>query len=122
MIDWSLYPNFSKEEFDCKHTGNNEMKPDALEVFQAMRDRLGFPLIVTSGYRDPTHPIEQRKEQPGSHAAGTAADFFATNGELRFKIIQAALECGAVGIGINRTFIHVDVGHPHMPRPAAFPY
>lgn len=117
MIDWSLYPNFSKAEFDCKHTGRNEMQPEFLAKLQWLRNALGFPLIISSGYRDPTHPVEARKSRPGQHSQGIACDILAMDGATAFKIVEKALEIGFTGVGIAQDsrrsraarFVHLDI-------------
>ena len=53
--------------------------------------------------------IEKKKEKPGTHAEGIAADIYATDGHHRFLIVKNALELGFSGIGIAKTFIHVDI-------------
>lgn len=116
-IDWSDYPNFSKAEFDCKATGKNEMRPEFLFKLQVLRDMLGFPLVVTSGYRDPSHPVEARKSTPGQHTLGIACDIQAQDGAAAYKIVEAAYRLGFTGIGVaqdsNRyrhsRFIHLDI-------------
>jgi zinc D-Ala-D-Ala carboxypeptidase len=127
MINWDHYPNFSKKEFDCQETGENEMTNKALCFFQAVRDLYGKPLIVTSGYRSPRHSIEKRKANPGAHAQGTAVDFRVTS-ETQGDEIEAianivALEMGLdIGVGRTQSFIHLDVGHKYAPRPARWTY
>lgn len=116
-MKWSHYPNFSKSEFDCKHTGHNKMHPEFLAKLQELREALGFPLIISSGYRDPTHPAEARKARPGQHSQGIACDILAMDGATAFKIVQKALELGFTGVGIaqdNRRprpsrFVHLDI-------------
>lgn len=61
-INWADYPNFTKSEFNCRHTGKNEMKPEFMKKIQDLRLAYGKPMIITSGYRDPTHPIEAKKK------------------------------------------------------------
>jgi hypothetical protein len=40
-VNWSDYPNFSAQEFDCQHCGQNEMKPEFMaEVAAVARDSL----------------------------------------------------------------------------------
>ena len=107
-MDWSKYPNFSKEEFDCSETGENEMSRDFIHRLDELREACGFPFIITSGYRSPNHSIEKRKEKAGTHAQGIAADIRARNGSERYTIVQEAIKMGFGGIGIARTFIHVD--------------
>lgn len=107
---------FSIDEFDCKHTGKNEMNHDFLELLDELRERCDFPFYVTSGYRDKTHPIEMVKKNPGVHTEGIAADIAISSGYQRRKIVEEAIKMGFNGIGIANSFIHVDsrAGKPIM--------
>ena len=49
------WPNFSPAEIACRGTGQLKLHPAALDTLQALRDRLGKPLIVRSAYRSPEH-------------------------------------------------------------------
>ena len=69
---------------------------------------INFPFIITSGYRSLTHPIEAKKDVPGTHAQGIAADIKVNNAAERYTIIKNALELGFTGLGVASTFIHVD--------------
>lgn len=126
MIDnWNKYPNFSKEEFDCKHTGNNEMQPHFMEWLQELRTVVGLPFLISSGYRDSTHPVEARKTTTGAHTRGIAVDIRVTDGGTAGRIIEAAMAMGVKGVGVaqdnrrNRTsrFIHLDL----MDRGTGYP-
>jgi zinc D-Ala-D-Ala carboxypeptidase len=84
------------------------MSRDFIHRLDELREACGFPFIITSGYRSPNHSIEKRKEKAGTHAQGIAADIRARNGSERYTIVQEAIKMGFGGIGIARTFIHVD--------------
>lgn len=113
---WGDYPNFSKAEFDCKHTGRNEMKHEFLAVLQAIRVDFGRPMSITSGYRDPSHPVEARKgHSNGEHTRGACADVACTDGRQRFDLVSLALRHGVTRIGIAKTFIHLGIGGPGLP-------
>lgn len=99
---------FTLEEFDCQHTGENRMEQDFLDKLDALREHCGFPFVITSGYRSPDHPLEARKEIPGTHAQGIAADIKITNSAHRYTIIREALAHGFTGLGVAGDFIHVD--------------
>jgi zinc D-Ala-D-Ala carboxypeptidase len=73
-MNWSDYPNFSVQEFNCSHCGQNEMKHEFMAKLQQLRTLYGAPMKVTSGYRCPQHPIEAKKASPGAHASGLACD------------------------------------------------
>jgi zinc D-Ala-D-Ala carboxypeptidase len=49
------WPNFSPAEIACRGTGQLKLHPAALDKLQALRDRLGKPLIIRSAYRSPEH-------------------------------------------------------------------
>jgi uncharacterized protein YcbK (DUF882 family) len=100
---------FTREEFDCQVTGTNNMEREFLEKLDELREACGFPFEVTSGYRHPTkHPIEAKKDVPGTHAQGIAADIRITNAADRLTIVTKAIELKFTGIGIDKGFVHVD--------------
>jgi zinc D-Ala-D-Ala carboxypeptidase len=100
---------FTKKEFACQHTGENEIKDGFLLKLDLLRARCGFPFIITSGYRSPSHPIEERKEKPGTHAQGIAADIKVSTAQQRYTVVEEAIKMGFGGIGIHSVFVHVDM-------------
>jgi len=124
MAKWDDYPNFSKEEFDCQQTGTNEMRDSFMMVLQQLRDELGEPIRITSGYRDPRHSIEASKSAPGVHTRGLACDI-ACDGQQAYRILQIALKVGFTGIGVSQKggsrFIHLDT-FTGSPRPNVWSY
>ena len=46
-MNWSDYPNFSAQEFDCTHCGANEMKPEFMAKLQQLRTVYGAPMPVS---------------------------------------------------------------------------
>ena len=103
------YQYFRTEDFDCQETGENQMKPIFIHKLDTLREACGFPFIVTSGFRSPTHSIEKRKEKVGTHAQGIAADIKYKDGTQMYKIVQKAIELGFTGVGVHRSFVHVDI-------------
>ena len=103
------YKVFRLEEVNCTHTNRNEMDHEFLVKLDELRERVGFPFIITSGYRDATHPAEARKADPGTgtHCHGIAADIAVSNGFERMNIVHEAIKMG-FSIGVARTFVHVD--------------
>ena len=100
---------FKLSDFNCQETGNNEMSEEFLEKLDDLRHVCGFPFIITSGYRDPTHSIEARKAKAGTHARGIASDIRINNGNEAYDIIKNAQSMGFNGIGVAKSFIHVDI-------------
>ena len=125
-MDWSRWPNFTEAEFKCSHTGKCRMHAGFMDRLQRLRTRYGKPMVITSGYRDATHPIEARKASPGAHATGRAADIAVDRGDA-YELLKLALELGFTGIGINQKgsgrFIHLDdlPGGDHL-RPTIWSY
>ena len=105
------YKFFNVREFDCHHTatGGENMDPEFIHNLDTLRERVGFPFRITSGWRDATHPVEARKEKPGTHNQGIACDIAVSNGFERMNIVHEAITMGCFhGIGIHKDFIHLD--------------
>lgn len=120
---WGTYPNFSRDEFNCRHTGRNEMRHDFMLVLQAIRTEFGRPMRVTSGYRHPTHPVEARKTHShGEHTQGMCADVACDNGADRFRLVQLALKHGITRIGIHSSFVHLGLGGRGLPNNVIWEY
>jgi uncharacterized protein YcbK (DUF882 family) len=104
-----MYKYFDTKEFDCQETGENNMLPEFIHSLDELREKCGFPFTITSGYRSVRHSIEAAKQAPGTHAQGIAADIAISTGSQRRAIVKHALELGFGGIGIAKTFVHVDI-------------
>jgi uncharacterized protein YcbK (DUF882 family) len=113
---WVEYPNFNRSEFICRHTGQDGMTHEFMQVLQAIRSDFGRPMQITSGYRHWTHPVEARKgHTTGEHTRGTCADIACTDSRQRYELITLALKHGVSRIGIARTFVHLGIGAPGLP-------
>jgi uncharacterized protein YcbK (DUF882 family) len=126
MSDWNPQetPSFTPSEMGCKCgkcDGEAKMSHPFMIKLQAMRDAYG-PMTITSGYRCPEHPEEKRKEKVGAHGQGRAADIAVGSSKERFNIMAMGVHVGMQGIGVARSFVHVDDGHKHAPRPACWKY
>lgn len=104
-----MFKHFDISEFRCRETGENDMDESFIHMLDELRERCGFSFVITSGYRSVKHTAERRKEKGGTHTQGIAADIAVSNGEQRMKIVREALEMGFGGIGVSRTFVHVDM-------------
>lgn len=104
-----VFKYFDISEFRCRETGENDMDDSFIHMLDELRERCGFSFVITSGYRSIKHTAERSKEKGGTHTQGIAADIAVSNGEQRMKIVREALEMGFGGIGVARTFVHVDM-------------
>ena len=120
-VNWNLYPNFKEEEFRCKHTGRVEMDPDFLDRLQGLRTEYGRPMIILSGYRHVSHPVEMRKPRPGTHTFGRAADILVSHSDA-VTLFVLAHRHGFTGFGVQQKgggarFLHLDDMEPSATRP-----
>jgi uncharacterized protein YcbK (DUF882 family) len=99
---------FKIEDFSCHATGENEIKQEFVIKLDELRDLCGFPFVITSGYRSKEHGVEAVKLTPGTHNEGIAADIKVSNGTQRRAIVKNAIAMGFNGIGVAKTFVHVD--------------
>lgn len=126
MTKWDNYKNFDREEFACQETGECHMRDDFMTMLQQLRDELGEPIRITSGYRDPRHSIEASKPEGrlSAHTRGLAADI-ACDGQMAHKIIKIAMRLGFTGIGVSQKgasrFVHLDT-FEGSPRPNIWSY
>ena len=104
-----MFKYFSMEEFDCQETGENQMSEEFIHKLDELREKCGFAFKITRGYRSTDHSIEAKKARPGRHTEGIAADIAVSNGFERMNIVHEALKMGFSGIGVAKSFVHVDV-------------
>jgi hypothetical protein len=105
------WPNFSPAEIACRGSGQLKLHPAALDTLQALRDRLGKPLIVRSAYRSPEHNRAVGGATRSKHMEGTAFDIAMANHDPA-SFEAAARAVGFLGFGYypRSGFMHVDLG------------
>ena len=114
-----LSAHFNVHEFRCKcgKTHDTELNPKLVTNLEKLYRVLGCSkIIVTSGYRCPTHDKNVGGNGTGQHTKGNAADVicYGQDGSIisTKKVACKAQDIGFGGIGnIDRTYtaIHVDV-------------
>lgn len=125
IIDWGKY--FSEDEFKCSATGECNMDQEFINKMNQLREYYGQPMVITSGYRARTHPIELKKKTPGVHHDGLAADVKVSKGDA-YQLMSLAFELGFTGIGVQQKgsgrFIHLDTSEhsTFRPRPTVWSY
>lgn len=123
-----MWKHFTLEEFKCKHCDRNLIEKDFVDKLDALRETLGRPLRVTSGYRCPDHNQKvSTTGRDGPHTTGRAVDL-AVDGVTAFKLVQLAIQAGFTGIGVQQKginrFIHLDdlPATDRRPRPTIWSY
>lgn len=106
----NLSKNFKSDEFKChcNKCDGGKMSEAFIERLQKLRDLLNFPLVITSGYRCEAHNKSEGGHNTSMHMLGRAADISASNGALKYALMCGAMTVGFKGIGIGKTFVHVD--------------
>lgn len=98
--------DFSRHEFVCGHCG----RLDALEKrfvlnLQRLRDIVGRPLVVVSGFRCPEGNASVGGSKYSQHLYGRAADIRAG-----YATVAQCRAAGFVGIGVRAgQVVHVDM-------------
>jgi len=110
----SKWPYFSTEELRCSHCGECHMNDQFMQKIVSLRRQLGFPFIVTSGYRCPDYNDNiAATGRDGPHTTGRAIDIHVTGNEA-YKLIAASRDVGITGVGVSQKgsydsrFIHLD--------------
>lgn len=109
---WS---SFSPREMASKREGELMVDEGAMDKLQALRNKLGRPLLVTSAYRSKAHNAAVGGAQNSLHLAGRAFDIRMDNhdpGEFE----TAARAVGFTGFGYypKQGFMHIDTGRARV--------
>jgi zinc D-Ala-D-Ala carboxypeptidase len=120
--------HFHVDEFACKHCGANLIDHQFVSELDELRHRLGYPLVITSGYRCPDHNAKVSSTgRSGPHTSGRAADI-AVDRTRAYEVLQTALLMKFTGIGVQQKgasrFLHLD-NLPNAPgqlRPTLWSY
>lgn len=118
FFDMKLTKNFRKSEFDSKDGA--EMPQTVLsnvkrlaKNLQALRDHVGKPISINSGYRSPEHNAKIGGVPNSAHILGMAADIKIeglTPSQVKAAILEL-IQLGKMhngGIGLYSTFVHYD--------------
>ena len=105
------WPNFSAQEIACRGDDTIRIDEVALDKLQALRDRLGVPLIVNSAYRSPAYNRQVGGAKHSMHLQGAAFDISMANHDPE-SFETAAREIGFAGFGFypRQNFMHIDIG------------
>ena len=102
---------FKEKEFACKCCGQlpplarENVKALVSEVLDPVREKLGMPIVVNSGYRCEKHNKEVGGVKNSQHLKGEAADIHCQNNE---RLKQLIIENGKFDQLITYpTFLHV---------------
>lgn len=78
------------------------MDPSSMRILQAVRTTNGRPMVITSGYRHPTHLGKARQRSaPGKHMRGRTVDVVVRGGDA-VRLLEGALAHGITRIGVKQ--------------------
>ena len=109
--DFWRWPNFSPEEIACRGTGKLVIVEKAMDMLQALRTKLGKPLIVNSGYRSPAHNRAVGGAPNSQHPKAKAFDISMSNHDpIAFEAAARAVGFTGFGFYVASDFMHIDIG------------
>lgn len=106
-----LTQNFSQSEFACHHCGEVTLNWKLILSLQQLRNRIGQPIYVTSGFRCAIHNRNVGGAPHSLHLQGMAADIRVVGMSVS-ELANHAREIPflrGVGVYPSRGFVHVDV-------------
>jgi len=118
-VNVPLSKNFKKSEFKCRDGAHvpDELMPNLLELvenLQIIRDHIGKPIHVISGYRTPKYNRKIGGARKSQHMKAKAADIIIRGMspiEVRAIILNLIKEkkIKKGGVGLYKSFVHYDV-------------
>lgn len=109
--------HFKVSEFACKHCGKNLIDQRVINMAEEIRQKLGVPVHVNSGYRCEKHNANVGGVKNSKHTYGLAADLSCKLGAL--AMFNAVKELRSEGklrdmdyciLYKRKNFIHIDCG------------
>ena len=121
LVDWSQLKYFSRQtdpKLACYCCHRCDLDHDFMIALDALREAVGFPLRINSGYR--CQQWDRQVGGAGVHPQGIAVDI-PVAGEQAYNLVGAAMVMGFTGIGVRQhglgRFVHLDMlDADHRPR------
>ena len=100
---------FKPAEFHCPCCNEEAMDVEFVWRLDQLREKLGLPLRITSGYRCVQHNRAIGGADNSFHKAGLAADIMCHGDDYRHTLLNYVFKMYFGGIGIYKRHIHVDL-------------
>jgi len=110
--------HFTLSEFDSPDApgSGRKMDPEFLRTLDTARELAGCPFRITSGYRSVAANRACGGVANSAHLRGLAADIFAPNSQIRYRVLFGLIHAGFQRIGIGPDFIHADCDLSKAPQ------
>jgi len=108
--DGQLSPHFHVDEFYSRGNGDLKLNQELITRLEKLRKKLGSPIRIMSGYRDPRYNRAVGGVKNSQHLLGRAADIVVKDQRIEI-IARKAESVGFKGVGAyyKQGFVHVDV-------------
>ena len=103
---------FKPHEFDSPDAPGSgwEIKKELVIKLDEIRDVVGRPLIINSGFRTEDHNKKiSGSVEKSAHTQGWAVDIKVSTSTERMELVRWALVHGFTRIGVAKTFVHLDL-------------
>ena len=109
-----LSKNFDSSEFTCGcGCGYDDIDSKLVDKLQMLRDLVGKPIIITSGYRCPAYNKKISGYSNSPHLTGEASDI-QVKGMSPVTLAIIANRIPYIRLGIYSSHLHIDI-RPPMP-------
>ena len=106
--DIRISPHFKLREFQCRCCGLVKLSPRLLQMLEELREKAGIPLVVTSGYRCPTHNRRVGGVPRSLHLDGCAADILAApEAQKRLFVMAKSIGFSQAICGGYKKYLHL---------------
>lgn len=116
---------FKISEFDSPDSpgSGSNMDEEFLRILDDIREDCGFPFIINSGFRTPTHNEEVGGKPSSAHLSGLAVDIKTSSRKNQLIILIESIYKGIdrFGLATNGSYIHIDY-NKDLPHPALWYY
>lgn len=106
----SRYPHFSEKEFSActPPCFSQSMNYWFMLRLEDARVKAGVPFVLSCAFRSKSWDVAKGRSGNSYHTLGRAVDIKVTDDRTRFRIVKSLIDAGFKGIGVARTFVHVD--------------
>lgn len=119
---WDTVKYFKAKEFDSKDEPGSGSKMNHLliRMLDDLRERLGEPILINSGYRTAARNAALVLQGTGAvqdsvHLKGLAVDINCPDSSYRYVLVSKALEAGFLRVGVGTKLVHLDLD-PDKPQ------
>lgn len=106
--NWHITNHFRLCEFEEPGTHLVMVHPVLLAALDALRERLGRPIVITSGYRGAQHNADVGGVPTSLHMRGAAADLIAPTSDLE-RLAKYARDNPELLVTLEEDHVHVEV-------------